>query len=103
MEVSYGIYDDYRLDYNTNHGKDGKFAKGNSSYKNNEEHTPIKMSKAEYAKVTSEINNKWHAQYKGEENCIHTTWDDNDVLCVYRFENNGFNNYLFYDKMTADE
>lgn len=60
----------------------------------------LPMTAKEKAKVTHDINNLYHAKYKGECNCfIRTSSNKPDSPSYYyRFKNNGFNNYDIYFK-----
>lgn len=52
----------------------------------------VKLPKAEYARVYSEISTNWHTNFKGIAYC-----ELNLVKKLYFFENRGFGDYNIYD------
>ncbi len=79
----------------------GKKNEKNASRKN----TPsLPMTAKEKAKVTHDINNVYHAKYKGKSSCYirtHSNEPDSPAY-VYRFRNHGFDNYEIYMKESTD-
>lgn len=72
-------------------GKKGSRKKKSSS---------MPMTAKEKAKVTHDINNVYHAKYEGKRSCIirtHSNEPDSPSY-VYRFRNNGFDDYDIYMK-----
>lgn len=55
------------------------------------------ISKKEYFEALSDINTLYHSKYKDKQNIAHISFD-----FIYKAENHGFNNYLFYDKVLND-
>ena len=51
------------------------------------------VSQIEFQKVVSEINTNYETN-KNKKNIVHYTSD-----YIYKVENHGFNNYIFYDKI----
>ncbi len=83
--------------YNKNHdSKTGRFGSGSNS-ENGFAMPTLRLPKQEYAKVMSEINNIYHAKYKGKPICRHYTADETGYW-EYVFENHGFNNYNIFKK-----
>lgn len=64
----------------------------------------LPMTAKEKAKVTHDINNVYHAKYEGKSFCyIRTRSNEQDSpTYVYRFRNNGFDNYDIYMKESTD-
>lgn len=99
-----------RLDYNYNHGKDGRFtsAKGagrkTSNPKGRKRKKSLPMTGKEKAKVAHDINKVYYANYKGRIYCtIETNANEIDSpLQRYFFINRGFNNYHIYFKEDYD-
>ena len=57
------------------------------------------MTAKEKAKVTHDINNVYHAKYKGKSSCYirtHANEPDSPVY-VYRFRNHGFDDYEIHE------
>lgn len=54
------------------------------------------LSKQEYRKVISEINQIYESQYKGLPVATHTTFGIDGMVHTYWFENHGFNNYNIF-------
>lgn len=100
-----------RLDYNYNHGKDGKFisAKG-AGWQSSRTKTKKKQKKSlritdkERAKVAHDINKVYHKVYEGKEICAIRTRSNGSDSPFYRyyFINNGFNEYDIYFKEHYD-
>lgn len=64
----------------------------------------LPMTEKEKAKVTHDINNVYHAKYKGKSSCYirtHSNEPDSPAY-VYRFRNHGFNDYEIYMKESMD-
>ena len=64
----------------------------------------LPMTAKEKAKVTHDINNVYHAKYKGKSSCYirtHSNEPDSPAY-VYRFRNHGFDDYEIYMKESAD-
>lgn len=64
----------------------------------------LPMTAKEKAKVTHDINNVYHAKYKGKSSCYirtHSNEPDSPAY-VYRFRNHGFDNYEIYMKESTD-
>ncbi len=83
----------------------GRYPKG--SGKKNEKSSSKKkkpkslpMTVKEKAKVTHDINNIYHAKYEGKRSCIIRTSSNepDSPSYVYRFRNNGFDDYDIYSK-----
>lgn len=74
----------------------GRYPKG-SGKKN---HKSLKMTAKEREKVTHDINNVWHARFKGLTTCMIVTYSNknNSLAYVYRFRNHGFDDYEFLTK-----
>jgi hypothetical protein len=53
------------------------------------------LSKAEYAKINSEINTNY-AKYEGMAFAIHASYGEDNNPYWYYFENHGYNNYNIY-------
>lgn len=85
----------------------GRYPKGSGdkgkSRKGRKESLP--MTEKEKAKVTHDINNVYHAKFKGKRSCfIRTNSNEPDSPSyLYRFRNNGFDNYDIYMKIKEDE
>lgn len=87
----------------------GRYPKG-SGKKNEKRGTKKKkahslpMTAKEKAKVTHDINNVYHAKYKGKRVCaIRTRSNEQDSpTYYYRFMNHGFDNYDIFMKMKED-
>lgn len=64
----------------------------------------LPMTAKEKAKVTHDINNVYHSQYKGKRVCaIRTRSNEPDSpTYYYRFKNHGFDNYDIFMKMEED-
>ena len=64
----------------------------------------LPMTAKEKAKVAHDINNVYHAKYKGKSSCyIRTHSNESDSPAyVYRFRNHGFDNYEIYMKESTD-
>lgn len=101
-----------RLDYNHNHGGDGRFISGNDYSSGSSGSKKGKRGKRktywldpqEYAEVYDGINSEWHIKYQGKRTPIHTMYDEEHQLWKhYYFENYGFNNYNIYDVVIDDE
>ena len=60
----------------------------------------LPMTAIEKAKVTHDINNLYHAKYKGKRNCVIRTRSNepDSPSYYYKFKNNGFDNYDIYHK-----
>lgn len=87
----------------------GRYPKG-SGKKNEKSGSKKKKSKSlpmtakEKAKVTHDINNVYHAKYKGKSSCYirtHSNEPDSPAY-VYRFRNHGFDDYEIYMKESTD-
>lgn len=64
----------------------------------------LPMTAKEKAKVTHDINNVYHAKYKGKSSCYirtHSNEPDSPAY-VYRFRNHGFDDYEIYMKESTD-
>lgn len=61
------------------------------------------ISSKEIEKVIHEINNVYFVKYQNKKFCIHRTIDIHNHYCLYYFENYGFDNYVFIDKIYDDE
>ena len=57
--------------------------------------TGMRLTGKEIAKVTHDINNVWHARFKGIKYCTIVTRSNeiNSPMYRYDFTNHGFNNY----------
>lgn len=81
----------------------GRYPKG-SGKKNSgtgrERKKSLPMTTVEKAKVTHDINNLYHAKFKGKRKCfIRTRSNEPDSpTYTYRFANHGFNDYDIYSK-----
>lgn len=64
----------------------------------------LPMTGIEKAKVTHDINNLYHAKYKGKRNCIIRTSSNepDSPSYYYKFKNHGFDNYDIYHKTEID-
>ena len=64
----------------------------------------LPMTDIEKAKVTHDINNLYHAKYKGKRNCvIRTSSNEPDSPSYYyKFKNHGFDDYDIYHKTEID-
>ena len=60
----------------------------------------LRITKKEAVKVTHDINNVWHARYKGKKYCrIEThSFGIGSSSYVYHFINYGFDQYVFVGK-----
>ena len=57
------------------------------------------VSDKEHAKVGHDINNRYHAHYKGKRKGMITTYNpDDDTAYNYLFESHGFDKYNIYSK-----
>lgn len=85
-----------------NWGHKGRSGKRGGSGGGGEESLP--MTDIEKAKVAHDINNIYHARYKGKKNCyIRTSSNEPDSPSFfYRFKNHGFNDYDIYHKTMED-
>ena len=65
----------------------------------------LRMTEKERAKVTHDINNVWHKQFKGKYRCrIITRSNEMDSpFYVYYFINYGFDEYVFVGKYAMPE
>ena len=80
----------------------GKKNEKSSSKKKKSQSLP--MTAKEKAKVTHDINNVYHAKYKGKSSCYirtHSNEPDSPAY-VYRFRNHGFDDYEIYMKEYTD-
>lgn len=59
----------------------------------------IKLDAYEYAKVVSEINNKYYTFYDGKLFCAHTSFGIDNNVYTYWFMNYGFDNYQFIKRI----
>ncbi len=83
----------------------GRYPKGSGKKKEKKrlgrkKRESLSMTAKEKAKVTHDINNVYHAKYKGKPNCLirtHSNEPDSPSY-VYRFRNNGFDDYDIYMK-----
>ena len=90
--------------FNPNHDPNtGRFTTGNSSsieISDSEEfeftRPTLKLSKKEYGKIIREIDDAFHARYKGKREGI---IQDSQYKASYFFEIKGFNNYNIYLKL----
>ncbi len=57
------------------------------------------LRKAEYAKITSEINNAYYEIYEDKRIAVHYSLDENGKYYMYYFENHGFDNYNIFEKI----
>jgi len=88
----------------------GRYPKGSGKKGSKNSRTKKKKAKSlpmtakEKAKVTHDINNIYHAKYEGKSFCyIRTRSNEQDSpTYVYRFRNNGFDNYDIYMKESTD-
>ena len=85
----------------------GRYPKGSGekgkTKKGKKESLPI--TEKEKAKVTHDINNVYHAKFKGKRSCFirtHSNEPDSPSY-LYRFRNNGFDNYDIYMKIKEDD
>lgn len=80
----------------------GKKNKKSSSRKKKSQ--PLPMTAEEKAKVTHDINNVYHAKYKGKRACaISTSSNEPDSpTYYYRFMNHGFDDYDIFMKTEED-
>ena len=62
----------------------------------------LTLTKAEYAKVYSEINTNY-ALYEDQFYCAHITYGIDNKPYWYYFENHGFNNYNIYLRIEDEE
>ena len=65
-------------------------------------YTSIQLDKKEYAKVVSEINNKYYDCYNNLYICTHTSFADDGMIYTYWFINYGFNDYIFINRVIED-
>ena len=79
-------------------GKNPRSGKGKANKKT------LPITAKEKAKVTHDINNLYHAKYKGKRVCaIRTRSNENDSsIYYYRFKNHGFDNYDIFMKMEEE-
>lgn len=77
---------------------------GKNSGTNKKKRESLPMTAKEKAKVTHDINNVYHAKYKGKRVCaIRTSSNEPDSpTYYYRFKNHGFDNYDIFMKMEED-
>ena len=82
-------------------GSGGKNKKSNSKRKKTQS---LPMTAKEKAKVTHDINNVYHAKYKGKRVCaIRTSSNEPDSpTYYYRFKNHGFDDYDIFMKTEED-
>lgn len=76
----------------------GRYPKGSGKKKQKKSSLP--MSSLEKAKVGHDINNLYHSKYKGKRSCFIKTRsnEEDSPFYLYRFKNNGFDNYDIYFK-----
>ena len=85
----------------------GRYPKGSGdkgkTRKRKKESLP--MTEKEKAKVTHDINNVYHTKFKGKRSCfIRTRSNEPDSPSyLYRFKNDGFDNYDIYMKIKEDD
>ena len=81
----------------------GRYPKG--SGKKNQKTGSLPMTEKEKAKVSHDINNVYHAKYKGKRTCLIVTHSNepNSPAFTYRFKNHGFDNYDIYMKEPNDD
>ena len=80
-------------------GEKGKGSRGKKEKKS------LPMTEKEKAKVTHDINNVYHAKYKGKRNCYirtHSNEPDSPAY-LYKFINKGFDSYDIYKKIREDD
>ena len=65
---------------------------------NNSDEDPL-LSKAEYAKIVSEINTDYFAVYENHRNAVHFSVGLDNRYYAYYFINNGFDDYVFVGKV----
>lgn len=81
----------------------GRYPKG-SGKKNQEKQmkkkTSLPISEKERTKVGHDINNLYHAKYKGKRTCMIVTRSNepDSPMYTYRFKNHGFDDYEIYMK-----
>ncbi len=87
----------------------GRYPKGSGKKKEKkssgrEKRESLPMTAKEKAKVTHDINNVYHAKYKGKRVCaIRTSSNEPDSpTYYYRFRNHGFDDYDIFLKMEED-
>ena len=81
----------------------GRYPKG--SGKKNQKKSSLPMTAKEKVKVSHDINNVYHAKYKGKRTCLivtHSNEPDSPAF-TYRFKNHGFDNYDIYMKEPNDD
>lgn len=79
---------------------DGKPGSGRYPKGSGKKEASLPMTAKEKVKVMYDINNVYHAKYKGKRNCyIRTSSNEIDSpTYYYRFKNHGFDNYDIYFK-----
>ena len=81
----------------------GRYPKGSgkkNSKNKSKKKSSLSITSKERAKVGHDINNVYHAKYKGKRTCfIKTRSNETDSpFYLYRFKNNGFGDYDIYSK-----
>lgn len=82
----------------------GSGKKGQKKSSEKRKNGSLPMTAKEKAKVTHDINSVYHAKYAGKSHCYirtHSNEPDSPSY-VYRFRNNGFDNYDIYMKESND-
>ena len=54
------------------------------------------LTSSEYAKIVSEINQKYETHYKGKSSAMHASFGTDGIAYIYWFEIHGFNDYNIY-------
>lgn len=78
----------------------GRYPKGSGKKNQVSQRESLPISPKERAKVGHDINNLYHARYKGKRSCMIVTRSNepNSPMYTYRFKNHGFDNYEIYMK-----
>lgn len=87
-----------------NHGHGGRKGEVGGSAPTDSNGKPYKrapannVSQEEYVKVKSDINNVFHARFKGKRTGVIVTYGLDDKAYRYKFESHGFDEYNIFDK-----
>lgn len=83
----------------------GKPLNGTKNSGNISEKESLPITNIEKEKVGHDINNLYHAKYKGKRKCwIKTRSNESDsAFYIYKFNNHGFGNYDIYHKSEYDD